>query len=120
LNAIKMKGARVMAKNKRAARRPQSPKPRSPKPRSFADLQRQIREEGRQHERLRRPLSPKTVARLKGPELPPHVVAERKLRRAERQWREWQEQAQEACGREWRKDPDLALSAQRWPEDLRQ
>src|SRR5262249_60280433 len=101
LNAIKMKGARVMAKNKRAARRPQSPKPRSPKPRSFADLQRQIREEGRQHERLRRPLSPKTVARLKGPELPPHVVAERKLGRAERHWREGQGEGEETWGGGW-------------------
>jgi hypothetical protein len=90
------------------------------KPQSLADLQRQIREEGRRYERLRRPLSPEAVARLRGPELPQHVVAARDLRRAERQWREWQEQAKEARGPHWREDPDLALSAQHRLEHLAQ
>jgi hypothetical protein len=104
-----------MAKNKRPPRKPQSPKPQS-----FADLQRQIREEGRRHERLRWPLSPEDVERLKGPELPPHIVAEQELRSAEQRWREWQEQAQKARGAGWREDPDLALSARHWREHLGQ
>jgi hypothetical protein len=114
-----------VAKHKGAAPKPQSPKPQSPKPQSpkpqsFADLQRQISEEGRRYERLRQPLPPEAVARLKAPERAQHIVAARNLRRAERQWHEWQEHAREARGPGWRKDPDLALSAQHWREHLAQ
>src|SRR5262249_49733050 len=103
-------GARVMGKSNRPSGLPQT----------LRDLQHQIREEGRQYEQLRRPLTPDVVARLKNPESPLHVVAERDLRQAEWQWREWQEQAEEARGPHWRASPDLALSVQHWLEHLAQ
>jgi len=99
-----------MAENRRAP----------PKPQSLAKLSQQLKEEGRRYERFRGPFSPEDVARPRALKPPPHVVAERELRSAEQQWREWQEQAEEARGPRWREDPDLALSAQHWLEHLGQ
>ena len=57
---------------------------------------------------------------LRGPQLPPHVAAEWKLRGAEQEQCRWQEQVEEALGPSWRDDPDMAQADQHWAEHLAQ